>query len=176
MNKKNLIQMILAITVICFLSCKSNVPESVIADNRPEILKKLDGTWLVSGQVQGDSVAYNLTVKPVLNNTFSELHMKDVAVPPQYEAIVFIGYDTAGKKIISHWMDSFGPAFSIPHGTGTIEQNKIEFIIPYDGNPFRDILTFDEKEGSWSFVIESSKDSITWSNFASYKFTDVKTF
>lgn len=169
-------QLILTLTIISFVSCINKVKETPVPDSRPEILKKLDGTWLVTGQVQGDSVAYNLSVKPVLNNTFSELHMKDVSVPPQYEAIVFIGYDTAGKKIISHWMDSFGPAFSIPHGTGMIGQDRIEFIIPYEGNPFRDILTYNEKENSWSFIIESSQDSITWSNFASYKFTDVNAF
>jgi len=150
------------------VSCKNVKTEKQINDLRPSILKQLDGEWIAKGKVMGDDVEYNLTVRPVLNFTFSELHMIDVANPPQYEARVFIGYDTASKMIISHWLDSFGPAFSIPHGTGKIDNNTIEFTIPYTDGTFRDRITLNEKEKTWSLLIESFKDSTSWSTFAEY--------
>jgi hypothetical protein len=150
------------------VSCANNKTEKQINDFRPDILKKLDGEWIAKGKVMGENVEYNLTVRPVLNFTFSELHMIDVASPPQYEAMVFIGYDTASKKIISHWLDSFGPAFSIPHGTGNIDSNTIEFIIPYTDGTFRDRITLNDQEKTWSLLIESFKDSTSWNTFAEY--------
>lgn len=150
------------------VSCTYTKTEKQINDFRPSILKQLDGEWIAKGKVMNEDVDYNLTVRPVLNFTFSELHMIDAAKPPQYEAMVFIGYDTASKKIISHWLDSFGPAFSIPHGTGRIDNKTIEFTIPYTDGTFRDRITLNEQEKTWSLLIESFKDSTSWNTFAEY--------
>ncbi len=34
--------------------------------------------------------------------------MIDASSPPQYEADVFIGFDTKAKDYIAHWLDNFG--------------------------------------------------------------------
>jgi hypothetical protein len=157
--------------MILIVSCQNETTISENNDHRPLILKKLDGEWLAKGQIMGDDVEYTVSVKPVLNSSFSELHMVDTENPPEYEALVFIGYDTTENKIIAHWLDSFGPAYSIPHGTGSIDRNIIEFTVPYSEGPFHDHLTYNETNNSWSLVIESYKDSITWNKFAEYTFT-----
>jgi hypothetical protein len=159
------------IILTCLLSCKDKTAVFKNDDHRPAILKKLDGEWLAKGQVMGDDVQYSVSIHPVLNATFSEMHMIDVENPPQYEALVFIGYDTTENKIITHWLDSFGPSFSIPHGTGSIDKNIIEFTVPYSEGPFRDRLTLNETNNTWSLLIESTNDSLTWEKFAEYTFT-----
>ena len=62
----------------------------VLADARPELLKALDGHWVMKGDVMGESVTYSLVAGPALQGRFTELRMQDVQDPPQYEARVFI--------------------------------------------------------------------------------------
>ena len=135
---------------------------------RPDILKALDGRWVMSGDVMGKTVTYKMIAAPTLQGTFTEMHMNDVQVPSEYEARVFIGYDLGSQTVIAHWMDSFGAKYSVPHGTGRITGNTIQFTIPYEGSPFRDTLTYNQKTKTWLFVIEISQTDGTWKHFARY--------
>jgi hypothetical protein len=58
--------------------------------------------------------------------------------------------------------------FSVPHGTGKISGNTIEFIVPYDEGPFRDTLSFDPGRRRWRLEIESQQPSGEWQHFARY--------
>ena len=62
-------------------------------DPRPPLLRQLDGEWSMTGDVLGKPVSYLLVAGPTLRARFSELHMRDVSDPPQYEARVFLGVD-----------------------------------------------------------------------------------
>ncbi len=138
-------------------------------DPRPLLLQRLDGTWIGKGQVTGEPVTYLISVGPVLNSAFSKIHMVDLSSPPQYEALVFIGEDPRTKTIITHWLDSFGAAYSIPHGTGKISDQTLEFTIPYPESVFLDRFIYDERSDSWKLEILSRKDSSSsWSVFAGY--------
>lgn len=137
-------------------------------DARPGLLKALDGRWVMQGDVQGEPVTYALEVGPRLQCAFTELHMRDVAVPSQYEARVYVAADAADASVIVHWLDSFGGRASIPHGVGRIDGRTIEFTVPYPGEPFRDVLTLDAAAGTWTFVIEAGQPDGTWRHFARY--------
>ena len=159
----------ISFTLLLLIACQTKTSKSELNDPRPDLLKKLEGKWRMVGHVMGDSVEYKLNVRSVLSGVFTELHMVDIFDPPQYEALVFIGYDSTKNVIISHWLDSFGALYSIPHGTGIIDSNKIEFVVPYEERPFRDILTYYNENGEWTFLIESKSDSVNWKTFAEYK-------
>lgn len=139
------------------------------ADTRPAVLRALDGSWTMSGDVMGKPVTYRMTAAPALQGTFTEMRMQDVGVPAQYEAVVFIGYDAASGSIIAHWMDSFGARHSVPHGTGRVDGNTIQFTIPYAGGDFRDTFTYDPASASWRFVLESKGAGDAWKHFARYQ-------
>ena len=94
--------------------------------------------------------------------------MTDVQDPPQYEARVFIGIAPDDGTVIAHWLDSFGAKFSVPHGAGVITGNTVQFTIAYAGGPFRDTLTYDPDQGSWTLVIEASQPGGAWRHFARY--------
>ncbi|MCA1928358.1 DUF1579 family protein [Rheinheimera sp.] len=158
--------------VMFFLSCFLTTP--VHADDHPTIperlplLKALDGQWRMSGDVMGKAVTYSMQAGPILQGAFTELHMDDVQRPSEYEARVILGYDEESKTLIAHWMDSFGARYSIPHGTGHITDNSIQFTIPYEGGSFRDTLTYNPAAKTWLFVIEAAKPDGTWQHFARY--------
>ena len=157
--------------ILGFISCDKNKGKTIAKDFRPGLLKQLDGEWKGRGQVLGDSVEYSISVKPVLNTMFTEIHMIDVNDPPGYEGLVFIGYDSVSKKVFTHWLDSYGGAYSVPHGTGTIDESKIEVFIPYPTSTFRDIFSFDKGTETWKLTIDSQVDRLTWKHFASYNIT-----
>ncbi len=116
-----------AALILLAAGCAHAQTQPRTTDPRPEILKALDGSWIMSGDVMGKPVTYTMVAEPTLHGTFTEMHMTDVQVPSEYEARVFIGYDPTSKSLIAHWMDSFGATYSIPHGTGHITGNTIEF-------------------------------------------------
>lgn len=135
---------------------------------RPATLKALDGDWVMSGDVMGKPVTYQMTARPTLQGAFTEIHMNDVQVPSEYEARVLIGYDAESNTIIAHWLDSFGAKYSIPHGTGGVTDNSIQFSIPYGSSTFRDTFTYNQETNTWLFVLEASKPDGTWKHFARY--------
>jgi hypothetical protein len=163
-------QRFLFVVVVAGCGCKSVLPlQHSTAETRPTLLAALDGNWLMVGDVLGKPVKYRLTVEPILARTFTQLHMTDVHQPPQYEARLFLGYDKESGQVIAHWLDVFGAKGSIPHGTGHITDNSIEFTIPYQDGPFRDTLAYDSAASRWRFTIEASEGSGKWKHFAAYE-------
>jgi hypothetical protein len=136
--------------------------------DRPAPLKALDGDWVMSGDVMGEPVTYRMVAGPTLQGAFTEIHMNDVQVPSQYEARVLIGFDAESKTVIAHWMDSFGAKYSVPHGTGTVSENTVQFTIPYEKGAFRDTLTYDPETKTWLFVLEAAQPNGKWKHFARY--------
>ena len=154
----------------------AGAPEASEASEAPgahdagsSLLRRLDGKWRMSGDVRGKPVTYDMVAQPVLQGRFTALRMKDVQVPAQYEAAVYVGYDKASETVIAHWMDSFGPTSSIPHGTGQIDGNTIQFIIPYSTGPFRNTWRYDPATASWQFWLESGQADGSWKHFARYE-------
>jgi hypothetical protein len=139
------------------------------ADTRPTLLRALDGHWVMTGDVLGKPVTYDMVAAPTLQGAFTEMHMKDVQVPSEYEARVFIGVDPGSRFVIAHWLDSFGAKSSIPHGTGQVFGNTIQFTIPYDSGPFRDTLIVHLEDRSWSLAIEASQPDGSRKHFARYE-------
>lgn len=136
--------------------------------DRPAILKALDGNWIMSGDVMGRPATYSMVAAPALQGTFTEMRMKDVQVPAKYEAVVFLGYDADSQSVIAHWMDSFGAKSSIPHASGRITENTVQFIFPYQSGQFRDTFIYDSETSTWVFLLESAQPDGSWKHFARY--------
>src|SRR3954447_15321599 len=103
---------------------------------RDELLDKLVGTWKLTGKMTGRTVENSVRAEWVLNHQFLLVHMKDVAVPAAYEAMVYIGYDNASERYVVHWLDNFGGRFSETLGYGTRFGNSIKFVFEYPDGPF----------------------------------------
>lgn len=64
--------------------------------------------------------------------------------------------------------EPFGATFSVPHGTGAISGNTVQFTIAYADGPFRDTLRYDPEAGTWILEIEASQPGGAWQHFARY--------
>jgi len=96
-----------------------------------------------------------MEAKWVLQHHFLQLHMKDVANPPRYEALVMIGYDPAEERYVAHWMDIYGGRLSAM-GHGRREGNSIEFQFDYPDGPFYNTFNWLPGEQGWTMNLEST--------------------
>jgi hypothetical protein len=132
------------------------------------LLDRLVGDWHMVGHVRGKPVTYTLAARRVLGDRYVELHMTDVNRPAQYEARVFVGADTVPGKVLVHWLDSFGAAFSVPHGSGSVKGDTLRFEFPYGTRPFRNTFVYSSASRSWMFRLEPGDGHGGWRLFAEY--------
>lgn len=130
-------------------------------------LDRLLGRWTLRGTVRGDSVTYHGAARRILRDRFVELHLEDAAQPSVYEARIAIGADTVAGRVLAHWLDNFGAAFSVPHGSGRVTGDSLQFTITYSDGPFRDTFVF-QGDTTWTLHIESRTKAGRWQTFARY--------
>ncbi|HTN48517.1 MAG TPA: hypothetical protein VMK32_03715 [Burkholderiaceae bacterium] len=119
-----------------------------------DLITKLEGRWLVTRQIRGTEVHNLATAAWVLNHQFLQLHMKDTAEPPAYEAIVLIGFVHASQDYVAIWTDTFGGRFAAM-GRGRRSGNSIEFRFEYPDGPFFNTFTSQPEQPGWTFRMEA---------------------
>ncbi len=130
-------------------------PKRIFKD---DLIENLAGDWKLTRKIRGKEVANRAAARWVLNHQFLELHMTDVASPPEYEAIVLIGYSYSDKRYVAHWCDTYGGKYSAI-GYGKRAGEKIEFAFQYPDGPFFNTFSWDARAKEWTFRLEnSSKD------------------
>jgi hypothetical protein len=132
---------------------------------RDEFIENLVGKWNITRQIRGREARNTLTAEWVLNHQFLELHMKDVAEPPTYEAVVLIGYSYDDRRYVIHWCDTYGGKFS-SMGYGRRSKDGIEFEFPDPENPFFNTFTWDAAGKKWVFRMENGRKDGTRTLFA----------
>lgn len=135
------------------------------------LLAHLTGHWVMRGEVRGRVETYTMDAELVLAGRFVELHMTDTTRPPAYEALVFIGADTAAGRIIAHWLDAFGAAYSVPPATGEARGDTLDFTFQYSTGPFRDRFTYRPADDSWFFRLEDTDPTGKPRLFGEYRVT-----
>jgi hypothetical protein len=122
---------------------------------RDAFIDNLVGEWRLKREIRGRDVDNTVSADWVLNHQFLRIHMKDVAEPPTYEALVYIGYQSADQRYVVHWLDVFGGKFSAI-GYGKREGDSITFVFQYDDGPFYNTFKWNAATQSWTFTLEST--------------------
>lgn len=119
------------------------------------LLDKLVGDWNVERTFGGGQIATNTVHGEwVLQHQFVELHYRDTAMPPAYEAIVLVGYDDIGKRYICHWADNFGGAFSDDgFASRDAGSNTLDFRFESHNGQLNNRFVFDSQSGAWTSTI-----------------------
>ena len=133
---------------------------------KDDLLDNLVGKWQLTRTIRGTQVHNMVEVEWVLNHQFIRIHMKDTAVPSQYEAMVFIGYDNASERYVAHWIDVFGGRFSETLGYGRRQADSIAFVFEYPDGPFHNTFTWNREAKTWTFLMETKNKSGKWVQFA----------
>lgn len=130
-----------------------------------DLISNLVGDWRIAREIRGTVVHNTARASWVLNHQFLQLHMKDVADPPQYEALVLLGYVYSDKQYLAHWLDNFGAKFA-GIGRGSRQGNSVEFCFDYASGPFFNTLTWFPERDQWQFRGETQAADGTRRHFA----------
>jgi hypothetical protein len=112
-------------------------PKRIFQD---EFIDRLAGDWKLTRKIRGTQVENTVKAEWVLNHQFLQLHMKDVAVPPAYEALILIGYSHADQQYVAPWCDTYGGRISAD-GYGKRSGDTIEFEFHHPDGPFFNTFT-----------------------------------
>jgi len=122
---------------------------------RDALIDKLVGEWRLKRRIRERDVENTVSADWVLNHQFLRMHMKDVAEPPEYEALVYIGYRHAEQRYVVHWLDGYGGKFSAI-GYGKRVGDTIAFVFQYDDGPFYNTFSWDARAETWTFTMEAT--------------------
>ena len=139
------------------------------------LLDKLIGDWTVERKMANGRTEKNAVHGEwVLHHKFVQLHYRDVATPPNYEALILIGYDSIGKRYICHWADNFGGDYSTD-GFGPRDEgsNAIEFKFVFHDGELTNRYAFDPKTNQWTSTIRQMEKG-EWKLFCEDTFTKEK--
>ena len=135
-------------------------------------LDNFAGDWKVERSVRKKPAVHtSVHCEWVLNHQFVEFHYGAGDAKPEYEAFVFIGFDTAAKSYVCHWVDVFGATYSAI-GNGKLDDKSLslEFhFVPKDGE-ISNKFTFDPQTKTWTSLIRQVEKG-EWVTFAEEKWT-----
>jgi len=144
-------------------------PPPVLQDR---FLDNFAGDWRVERKMgNGRTAETSVRGEWTLKHQFIELHYGYADAAPEYEAIVFIGFDEADKTYVCHWVDVFGGCYS-EYGRGKIgnDLRAIEFrFVPKDGE-LTNKFSFDSQTKTWTSLIRQTEKG-EWKTFAEEKWT-----
>ena len=130
------------------------------------------GEWNVDRKMgNGRSIEATVLGEWGLKHQFIQLHYGSGGSGPEYEALVFIGFDETGKSYVCHWLDVFGGHFS-GVGRGKLDPNLlgIEFRFDSKERSLTNKFTFDPETKSWTSLIRQEENG-QWNTFAEEKWT-----
>jgi hypothetical protein len=103
----------------------------------------------------------------VLNHQFIEFHYGAADAKPEYEAFVFIGFDSNTKSYVCHWVDVFGASYSAL-GNGRIDDKLLSIEFKFGKGELTNKFTFDPPTKTWTSLIRQIEKG-EWVTFAEEK-------
>jgi hypothetical protein len=126
------------------------------------LLDKLVGAWVLRGDIAGKPVTHSVKVQWVLAHEYIQIRetsrSKTAAGAPDYDAIVYIGWDRDLKQYACLWLDSTdgnGLGGVIAHAKP--DAQKLAFIFPdKNGEPsIQTTFAYDRAAKSWHWTIDN---------------------
>jgi len=142
------------------LGCSSIASAQQPPLNDP-LLDALVGQWVLRGEIRGMPTTQDVEASWVLNHRFLHVHERSRETTnggdPQYEADVFIGWDSASGRYIAHWMDVYGGGFSVT-GYAAPSATAVPFVFMSGDDRFRTAFVFDARDRTWRWTMDSEHE------------------
>jgi len=172
---KNAVALIIAVGVFAVAGCSathdaakpgaklgSTIGNELI--NPPVLLDHLVGKWVLNGQIDGKQTTHDIDAEWVLNREYLRLHEvsreRNAKGGPAYEAIVLFSWDQRAGQYSCLWLDTTGGGGLSGNGIGRgkPDADSIPFAFKFpDGNVFHNTFIFDQKAGSWQWVMDGEE-------------------
>jgi hypothetical protein len=113
----------------------------------------------LQGIIMGKTTTHDVTAEWVLAHQYLRLHEvsreKKNTGEPDYQAIVFIGWDDKEKQYATFWLDDFGASFDNTIGYGKRAGDEIALLFKYPDGPFHTTFAYDPATDTWQMRMDS---------------------
>ena len=119
------------------------------------LLDHLAGKWVMQGTLGKQPVSHDFGAEWVLQHHYLRFHEvsreKNDKGEPQYEAMVFIGWNEKTKQYACVWMDVYGGATPESIGLATPKENQLAFVFTdeHGETSFTNTFIYDPKTNAW---------------------------
>ena len=123
-----------------------------------DLLDHLVGNWVLEGTIRGKPALHDVTAEWVLGHQYLRLHeisRDKQGNRPQYEAMVFIGWDPKTSEYACVWLDQWGWAFDTAVGRAQRNGNEIPFLFQYPDGPFHTTFAYTPASQSWEMRMDN---------------------
>lgn len=128
-------------------------------DARDPLLNKMTGQWLITGTILGRQVTHAYEGEWVIQNKYLRFHEVSVATTPggspEYEAIVFVGFDRPNDRYVCFWFDNTGVAGPGSGGVALRAGNALPFVFKSPQGEFHNTMTYDAESDVWRWAMDS---------------------
>jgi len=127
------------------------------------LLDRLLGAWVLRGEIAGRQVTHSVKAQWVLGHEYVQIRetsqSKTAAGAPEYDAIVYIGWNPDLKQYTCLWLDSTGGngLVGTAFGHANREASRLSFVFSDEnGDPsLHNIFEYDRISNSWRWTIDN---------------------
>jgi hypothetical protein len=124
------------------------------------LLEKMTGKWVMAGTIDNKPTTHDISVEWVLDHLY--LQIKEVSREKkadgsaEYQAIVYIGWDSKLNKYSCLWLDNTGGSGLNPGAYGYAERldDKIPFLFKIAGTNFHTTFMYDKSSDTWQWLMD----------------------
>ena len=151
-----------ALVVVALLVSASLPAAAQEPDFQDSLLDQLAGNWVMTGTIAGAETTHDIAAEWVLGHNY--LRFSDVSREmgssgaPEYEAIVFIGWDQGLERYACLWLDSTGAGgLDSPQVMGHAKRGGDELAFVFelaDGSAIHTTFAYDREADIWKWLID----------------------
>ncbi len=144
---------------------------------RDELIDRFQGKWVLQGTIAGKQTTHDVTNEWVLNHQYLRIHEvsreKKASGEPEYEAMVFVGWDQPTGRYLAIWLDVWGGFSKATVGYAPKQGDDIKFLFNDGKSDFHTTFIYDRKADTWEWRMDA-EDNGTLKPFARVKLTRAK--
>ncbi len=124
------------------------------------LLEHMVGRWIMRGTIARRNIVHDVEADWVLSHHYIRIHEisreKTAEGKPEYEAMVFIGWNNPGHYSCV-WLDITGGLSILSIGTAVPGENELPFVFRNEkgGVDLTNTFTYDPKDNTWEWKIDN---------------------
>jgi hypothetical protein len=141
------------------------------------LLERMVGHWALRGTIgRNQSVVHDVEADWVLAHHYIRIHEvsreRDAEGRPEYEALVFIGWNEKGPRYSCVWLDVTGGLSTLSIGLASPDQNELPFVFRNEKGEvdLTNSFVHNPKDDSWEWRIDNVENG-TPKEFARLRLT-----
>ncbi len=126
-----------------------------------DLLDKLAGNWILQGTIMGKQTTHDVAAEWVLGHQYLRIHEisheKNPQGQPEYEAMVFVGWDQAAGEYVCFWLDTYGGMYNSTVALAKRNGDVIPFLFKAKDSTFHTQFIYQRELSKWEWQMDSEE-------------------